>query len=393
MSRRGFSSARQLLETLLDRYERRPGAIRLSANIDVEGFRSVAERDAFDEEIARLEDIGGVRLIQTGPRSERVTTGVALSDPAVLYSHLGRTPSSLAVDGALKRLRGDQGLTPSAHAVINRVAEAWRRGVSHVGISPGDVTSLELSLGLVEAIRLRGGSERAVTDYRTFSRAAVGDSKALERNLRQVGQLLPIVCPGVFEDGVQIERLLTELGIVRLPQPLLIAGRITLAAQALPAMPYVGIPAEMVAEVGLSDQPSHLLTIENYASFIRHVREVPIAGGIVIYSGGFPSAPVLKATLSLAASARAPTFHWGDMDLGGVKIFRHIERALAEVNVTLQPHLMSVDLLARRGTFAAAPAVTRIEGFEGSAVAALAEEIRSTGLVHEQEDLDPASPI
>lgn len=393
MSRRGFSNADQLLGTLLDRYERRPEATRLSVEIDVEGFRSVAERDAFDEELASLAGAGGIRLIQKGPRSERVTTGVALSDPSVVYARLGRTPSSLRVKEALERVRRNPELSPSALAVVDRVAEAWSRGVSHFGLAPGDVTSLEHCLRLTDAIRARDGSDREVTDYRTFSRAAVGDSKALERNLRQVGQLLHLMHPGAFEDDVQIERLLTELGIVRMPQPLLIAGRITLAAQLIPAMPYVGIPTEVVSQIGFAERPSHLLTIENYASFIRHVREVPNAGGVVIYSGGFPSSPVLEATLSLAASARVPTFHWGDMDLGGVRIFRHIERALAKVDVNLQPHLMSVDLLASRGTARARPGATSFEGFEGSAVAALAEEIRLTGLVHEQEDLDPTSPM
>lgn len=393
MSGRGFSNARQLIETLLDRYERRPEATRLSAEIDVEGFRSVAERDAFDEELASLVGAGGVRLIQKGPRYERVTTGVALSDPAVLYAHLGRAPSSLRVEEALERVRRDRELTPLALAVLDRAAEAWSRGLSHFGLSPGDVTSLEHSLRLADAIRARARSDRAVTDYRTFSRAAAGDTKALERNLRQVGQLLPLVHPDVFGDGVQIEALLAELGIVRLPQPLLIAGRITIAGQTLPAMPYAGIPTETVSQIGLVERPSHLLTIENYASFIRHVREVPIAGGIVIYSGGFPSGPVLEAILSLAAAAKVPTFHWGDMDPGGVRIFRHLERSLAEVGVDLRPHLMSAELLAESGTAAANVVRATLKGFEDSAVAALAEEIGLTGLIHEQEDLDPMSPI
>ncbi|MBY8823351.1 Wadjet anti-phage system protein JetD domain-containing protein [Sphingomonas colocasiae] len=393
MSGRGFSNARQLLETLLDRYERRPETTRLSAEIDIEGFRNVAERDAFDEELASLVGVGGVRLIQKGPRYERVTTAVALSDPAVLYAHLGRTPSSLRVEKALECVRRAPELTPSALAVVDRVAEAWSRGVSHVGLPPGDVTSLEHSLRLADAIRARDGSDQAVMDYRTFSRATVGDTKALERNLRQVRQILPLLHPGVFEDELQIERLLAEVGIVRLPQPLLIAGRMTIAGQTLPAMPYAGIPTETVSQIGLVERPSHLLTIENYASFIRHVREVPIAGGIIIYSGGFPSGPVLEATLSLAAAARAPTFHWGDMDPGGVRIFRHLERALAEVGVDLRPHLMSAELLAERGTAAASGIGAALKGFEDSAVAALAEEIGLTGLIHEQEDLDPISPI
>jgi hypothetical protein len=393
MSRRGFSNAGQLLGTLLDRYERRPDATRLSVEIDVEGFRSVAEWDAFDEELSSLVAAGGVRLIQKGPRSERVTTGVALSDPAVIYAHLGRTPSPLRVEGALEQVRRDPDLAPSAQTVVDRVAEAWNRGVSHFGLAPGDVTSLGLSLRLADAIRSRDGSDRAVTDYRTFSRAAVGDTKALERNLRQVGQILPLVHPGVFENGLQIESLLAELGIARLPQPLLIAGRIAIAGQTLPAMPYAGIPTETVSQIGLVERPSHLLTIENYASFIRHVREVPIAGGIIIYSGGFPSGPVLEAILSLAMAASAPTFHWGDMDPGGVRIFRHLEGALAEVGVNLRPHLMSAELLAERGTAAANVVKVNLKGFEESAVAVLAEDIGRTGLIHEQEDLNPMSPI
>lgn len=393
MSRRGFSNAGKLLGTLLDRHERRPDATRLSVEIDVEGFRSVAERDAFDEELSSLVGAGGVRLIQKGPRSERVTTGVALSDPAVIYAHLGRTPSSLRVEEALERVRRDPDLSPSALAVVDKVAEAWSRGVSHLGLTPEDVTSLGHSLRLADAIRSRDRSDRAVTDYRTFSRAAVGDTKALERNLRQVGQILRLVHPGVFEDGLPIESLLAELGIAKLPQPLLIAGRIAIAGQPLPAMPYAGIPTETVSQIGLVERPSHLLTIKNYTSFIRHVREVPIAGGIIIYSGGFPSGPVLEAILSLATAASAPTFHWGDMDPGGVRIFRHLEVMLAELGVDLQPHLMSARLLAERGTAAATLVKANLKGFEDSAVAVLAEEIGRTGLIHEQEDLDPKSPI
>ena len=87
-----------------------------------------------------------------------------------------------------------------------------------------------------------------------------------------------------------------------------------------------------------------------------------------------------------------PTFHWGDMDAGGVRIFHHIERQLARVGVELRPHMMGADLLRRVGSPVAD--ASRLTGeTSGSALADLAQLIRDTGLVHEQEELGPSSPM
>jgi alcohol dehydrogenase class IV len=80
------------------------------------------------------------------------------------------------------------------------------------------------------------------------------------------------------------------------------------------------------------------------------------------------------------------------MDPGGVRIFHHIEQHLAETGIRLLPHRMDAELLFEVGQPADDKARARVS-MAGSAVAALAEALTSSGLVHEQEELDPCSPV
>src|SRR6185312_8516474 len=64
---------------------------------------------------------------------------------------------------------------------------AWTRGVSYIGIRNGDGRTLANVIGLAIAVGGRmSGDPQGEQDFRTFSRLTVGDSKALEKNVRQV---------------------------------------------------------------------------------------------------------------------------------------------------------------------------------------------------------------
>lgn len=136
-----------------------------------------------------------------------------------------------------------------------------------------------------------------------------------------------------------------------------------------------------------------VLSAVDIASFVRYVREIGQSeNGLVIYSGGFPSRPVLETIVRLTGQACAPAYHWGDMDGGGVRIFRYIEQHLASIGVSLQPHMMSTDLLRQVGS--KAQRANRIGGdMTERAIAELASLIEQAGLVHEQEEFDPRSPL
>ncbi|MEO9229942.1 MAG: Wadjet anti-phage system protein JetD domain-containing protein [Devosia sp.] len=395
MSRRRFSNISSLIADLLDRHERSPGATRLLAPIDNDGFESVDQRDAFDDELASLEREGGVELVRTGHLAERVVTSARLKNPAALYRRAGRRPSGQVADDALSGLRARTDLPEGAETLIDAAARAWSRGVSHLGIANGDVKALGHVIQLAAAVYARMAEPQdGEIDYRTFSRLTVKDSKALERNVRQVASTIACLFPAKgSRTGLNPDELLAGAGIVRMPQPVLIRGSLEIDGQALPELPFVGFPTESAGRVNLRELPTYVLTIENYASFVRHVREVGQSdGALVIYSGGFPSRPTLKAIARLAGQAKAPVFHWGDMDAGGVRIFRHIERHLAPLGVALRPHMMDADLLRRAGTVVPnAPAV--VGDMTGSAIADLAQVIRETGLVHEQEEFSPRSPL
>jgi hypothetical protein len=89
-----------------------------------------------------------------------------------------------------------------------------------------------------------------------------------------------------------------------------------------------------------------VLTIENYASFNRHVRETS-DGALVVYVGGFPSAAVTDLLKRLSKEiGDLPFLHWGDIDSGGLRIFSYIEGIVAR---PLRPHLMARELAERYG--------------------------------------------
>lgn len=74
-----------------------------------------------------------------------------------------------------------------------------------------------------------------------------------------------------------------------------------------------------------------------------------------------------------------------------MRIFRHIEQHKS-IGVSLQPHMMNVDLLRQVGS--KAQVANRFVGdMTGSAIVELASLIEQVGLVHEQEESDPQSPL
>lgn len=395
MSRRGFSTIISLIDNLLARHERNPAARNLITSIDNDGFANMDQRDAFDEELAALERAGGIELIRTGPKTERRVTSARLKDAGVLYRKVERRPAGELAYQAVSDLRSQPGLLPGAVSLIDDVVAAWTRGVSHIGIRKGDRRTLANVIGLAIAVRGRmSGDPQGEQDFRTFSRLTVGDSKALEKNVRQVAAAMAKIFPGMNEQPrLDPEELLASAGIRRLPQPILLHGDVSLDGRPFPTMPYVGIPTDCADGINLLTKPDYVLTIENFTSFVRHVREItPSERALVIFSGGFPSRPTLATITGLAAQARVPTFHWGDMDAGGVRIFQHLERHLAGVDIPLRPHMMDIGLLSRFGK-PAPGLVGPVGDTYASAITDLANLIIVSGLVHEQEEFDPISPV
>ncbi|MGY2931854.1 hypothetical protein ACVWZ6_001456 [Bradyrhizobium sp. GM6.1] len=138
--------------------------------------------------------------------------------------------------------------------------------------------------------------------------------------------------------------------------------------------------------------PAYLLTIENFASFSRHIIESdPARLEATVYVGGYPSLATQQAlrVLADAVPAGTPIFHWSDIDPDGTWIFRTIEQAVGH---NIRPHLTTPEIAEAHGSapsLKASPARCPPE----SGIAVLAAYLGGEGAkTLEQEELDPKLP-
>lgn len=239
--------------------------------------------------------------------------------------------------------------------------------------------------------------EQAGQDLRHFSIKLLNDSKAIEKRLARLANLLRNNPEwSEFQDNHELFRL---LGLEKFPPPLLIRGPLHIKYQETDfdisyLCPYVGLSPDNIIKFKLLHESSYMLTVENLASFQRHVREIDDFG-IVIYTNGFP-APALVKILKMLDETLPETcqfFHWGDQDVGGLRIFSKIEEAYTK-------HLLSSHLMTET--------VDPIKPFtdenrkamhqyvsDQSQAGILARswlQTRGIGLL-EQESLDPKPPV
>src|SRR5262249_47393127 len=127
-------------------------------------------------------------------------------------------------------------------------------------------------------------------DGRTFSLKITGDSKSLDRHASRIANVLAL---RFGEAGVDHELVWSRIGLERYKHPVHVRGALIAAdAQGIlvdgRAKPFASFHPDTLALMRLDEQPTALLTIENYASFNRYAREIS-DGSLVIYTGGFAS--------------------------------------------------------------------------------------------------------
>jgi hypothetical protein len=386
MSRR-FTDAKALLNDLLDRFE--AGAASPIGYLDYDDFADILEQDSFVRLLREAERAGALRIAGgRGSNSEQIKH-VRLESAPALYVLLGRQPIDRIVAAASERLLDGLNLPPELQGAVASIQAAWSRGKSWQNLSSSDVERLRLALLLAKAIwegRHRGA------DYRTFSRRITGESKALEKLEAVVVRILDPVVEFPPEAGPR--EALRALGLEKFAPPLLVSGRVDFGgAEMSVANPqYFGIPPNEAGRLAFRRLPEYLLTIENFASFNRHVVEAdPQRVGVTLYVGGYPSLATQEGLRSLAAAlpGEVPFFHWSDIDPDGTWIFRTIERNIGRA---LRPHLMSVYIAEKFGRPPAEP-LRLAAGAPASAIADLVEYLqRDDAKWLEQEELDPVLP-
>lgn len=144
-------------------------------------------------------------------------------------------------------------------------------------------------------------------------------------------------------DETDIDEIFANLGIVRFPQPLLIAGPgvvITTEGQQLSTRPYLGFHPASVESI---ESPGrYLLTVENQTTFNEFAmgHGGPLEGTVVFVNG--QPGTRLAVALKRLYSCGTPLYHWGDQDLGGFYILDRLNRLANEVGASVTPWMMNL---------------------------------------------------
>jgi hypothetical protein len=379
------------LERLLVLSERSPDRTRpASAAPDYDQLRTAELMKRFEARMMAAERAGAVELRKGRRERRHLIERVKVKDALALARHLGRSPAQDLAD------RMKEALAPVAAngepwvaAIVDDMAQRWARGETAYRIASSAAGAAEEFVALLAALskdRARG------LDARTFSLKVTGDTKAFDRHAARLGEAMAV------QRGVSADAIWKAIGLERFSHPIHLSGCVLvekdghILVDGL-ASPFASVHPEMLPLLRLRGTPAALLTIENYASFNRYVREIK-DNALVVYTGGFPPAGVMELLNLLLGMVGPdiPFFHWGDIDAGGLRIFRYLEETLARAP---RPHLMTREIAEACGSPADSDASLGGIARSASAVASLAEWLmRGERIMHlEQEALDPVSPL
>jgi hypothetical protein len=307
---------------------------------DYFAVRDLPGRDAIHAALANAEAAGCISLEWGRGTAAQDLLRLRLHDADRLAEWLGvpRARESLArIVETLEPLLADAPVWLSDAYDVAK--EHWGRGQSAFRV---EVTDTAGALELFRTALAVGRGEHRGLDLRRFSARLLGDSKAIER---QLGRLAGLLRRNPEWEAPDDDRdLFRVLGLEKFPQPLLLKGPLSIRVQGrvldiTGVTPYAGLSPDAVDSVEATGPVPYLLTIENLASFQRHAREI-LDQAVVIYTAGFPGPDLVRVLqrLGRALPTECPFLHWGDRDIGGLRIFAQLATALPDR--TVEPHLM-----------------------------------------------------
>jgi hypothetical protein len=378
------SKARELLGILLDRVEDRPDRTRPPSEAAPIDFQSANDREAFLRILGDAERNGGISVVKGRGEAGHLIDRIRLRDAPALYAFLGRVPANELAREAVAKLRAQSAAhNIEAAQALEAIAAGWLRGERPLGLGRERVAQAAEFIVALEAALSRDTLDRR--DLRTYSGQVTGDSKLMERHGSRIVAFLQGI--GRLDAGLSDSEAMAILGLEKFPQPVLISGPVRVGAADFGQLVYVGIAPEQAPLVEPSAPIRSLVTIENLASFNRHVREARLAGDVVVYTGGFPSRAVVAALVAISRWPGSRTIHhWGDIDEGGLRIALTLSSV---VSIPVVPHfLMTPDLAQQHG--APAKPVKLLSLLPDHPWHILVDFLRSDEARHlEQERIDP----
>jgi hypothetical protein len=299
-----------------------------------------AQRQHAHVRFAAAEHAGAVQLRwarQGG--DDRPLDRIRLLDTDKLAAFLGIASRS----ETLQKARAT--LTPwlTTYPRVIELLDAWEHLKTPRGLGTESAPDVADALLVLDALRQEQGEDQIV---RVFSRHLFRDSKRIEALVRHIDLL---TAEQFGSPARQQEEVFGALGLVKEPQPFLMAGtgHLTLeSSQGCPvAKPFIGVSGRHV--VAYAGTPAWVLSIENLTTFHQASQHLDADAGLILYTGGMPSPSWCRAytTILASISTHIPVYHWGDIDQGGFRIAAHIKRKCIHRHAFL-PWLMDASQLS-----------------------------------------------
>lgn len=276
-----------------------------------------ADKDSVHAELRNAERDGAIELEwDRRAGADGQILRVQLTDAERAAAILGRLPAWRSYEDAECQL-APWNASSSVQAILGK----WRAGKQVRGLEPDRVADFVDACTVIDACRQLPPNEEVT--IRRLSATLFSDSKRIEA----IGKALDaLTAESLDVPGRDIEGVLSGLGLVKYPMPVLIAGKGSVElidGQVIPiAAPYIGLAPQSIRNIKLADGDTYLLTVENLTTF--HELALGKAGdvsGVILYTAGMPSPALLRVyRLFTAGLGMRQRFHWGDIDLGGFRI-------------------------------------------------------------------------
>ena len=362
--------ANEILGRLLVRGQR--ALVRNSQRAVQESFRdpqsfywrlSLDERDQNHLRFRAAQATGAVALRWSKQGGEdRPLEQVRLLDVDLLAAFLGVSTLGYELD----RARALLALWLEKVPRVAEVLDAWSTMKSVRGLTHEQAVDLKDALTVLDALSRQPGEDQIV---RSLSAALFSDSKRIEALARALDVL---TVETLSSPARHWEEVFGTLGLVKEPQPFLVAGAGSLLLkehQRCPLVkPFLGVANRAV--VSYEGSPQWVLTVENLTTF--HVASQLLDGrnALIVFTGGMPSPRWCVAYRHLLSSLApvVPAYHWGDIDQGGFRIAAFIQSQCAG-DRPFRPWLMDA---------AEVQGGSRLETSEGARLA-MARSARSAG--------------
>lgn len=313
-------------------------------------------------------------------------TRIMLKNRDLLAKHLGVVPLWQALQDARAAL------SPWNRPQISILLQAWCQGKHPRGRTPMEVHGFVDALKALD--RLADMSSASDRSIRRFSAQVFADSKRIDE-LAVEFDLLTRQDDGPPRTNVEV---FSELGLVVHQQPFALAGHLlaveTDTKQVLPIpKPYLGLPTQIMR--GIVGAPAYILSLENLDTF--HELALGVAGevrGLLLFTGGMPSPAWLAAYGALLGSipTNTPVLHWGDTDVGGVRILRKLDDFVRRYGRRVTPFKMGIRGTEKHKTLTEADARNLAKLATDRGWHQIAEHFSSCCETFEQQTQPPSLP-